>query len=87
MKIKWTLFLLWMVISLKAESEQTVSVANLIVNQQFLAEQTNLALRQVGHQLLLLEGNDTTSIAPVQQQQASIFLLPIAESFNRLVRH
>ncbi len=82
MKIKWTLFLLWMVISLKAESEQTVSVANLIVNQQFLAEQTNLALRQVGHQLLLLEGNDTTSIAPVQQQQASIFLLPIAESFN-----
>lgn len=82
MKIKWTLFLLWMAIGLHGEKEQALPINNAVSNQQFLAEQTNLALRQVGHQLLLLAGNDTSSIAPVQQQNGQVFLLPIAESFN-----
>ena len=82
MKIKWTLFLLWMAIGLTAKNEQPLPVDTPISKQQFLAEQTNLALRQVGHQLLLLAGNDTSSIAPVQQQKEQVFLLPIGEPFN-----
>ncbi len=82
MKIKWTLFLLWLTIGLAAKNEQPVSQIKTIGNPKYLTEQTNLALRQVGHQLLLSAGNDTTSISPVQQHNSQTFLLPIVQSFN-----
>ncbi|MFK7932674.1 MAG: winged helix-turn-helix domain-containing protein, partial [Saprospiraceae bacterium] len=47
-----------------------------------LADQTNLALRQVGDQLLRLSGNRTSTVAPIQQLDEHIFLLPLKHSFN-----
>lgn len=82
--MKWILpfFIFGSVIGLNAKNEEAVAKETTFSNQQILAEQTNLALRQVGHQLLLLTGNDTATIAPVQQEKGQVFLLPIAQSFN-----
>lgn len=44
--------------------------------------QTNLALRQVGHELLKLAGNDTSRVLPIQNKEAHHYLLLIAQSFN-----
>lgn len=52
-----------------------------VVADNELAEQTNLVLRQIGHQLLTIEGNDSVPVAPIQQIEAHIFLLPLAQSF------
>ena len=46
-----------------------------------LADQTNLALRQVGHQLLALEGNDSISIPPILHLDPQVFLLELGQSF------
>ena len=82
--MKWIscLFIFGSIICLTAKNEEAIAKKTTFSNQQILVEQTNLALRQVGHQLLLLAGNDTATIAPVQQQKGQIFLLPIAQSFN-----
>ena len=57
------------------------SADSTLLSQKVLTEQTNLALRQLGHQLLLLEGNDTVAVKPVQQINQQTFLLPLAQSF------
>ncbi len=42
----------------------------------------NLALRQVGHQLLFIEGDDSTAIAPIRQNDPFNYVLQINSSFN-----
>lgn len=46
------------------------------------ATQVNLALRQVGHQLLLLEGDKKSTIPPVQVNDAGGYTLKIASVFK-----
>ena len=46
------------------------------------AQRINLALRQVGHQLLLEIGNDTSRIQPVKQIAENEYVLKIDNKFN-----
>ena len=82
MKIKWTLFLLLIALILNAKDIAPTSKDTILLARQAVVDQTNLALRQLGHQLLLLEGNDSVAIMPVQQVNDQTFLLPIAQSFD-----
>jgi len=81
MKIKYTLWLLLLTSILNAKNTIPTSEDTILFAQQIVVDQTNLALRQLGHQLLLLEGNDSVAIMPVQQVNNQTFLLPIAQSF------
>lgn len=45
-------------------------------------EKINLALRQVGHQLLSLAGNDTSAVPPVNQIAQNEFSLELNDAFN-----
>jgi len=58
--------------------------ASTIENEELeeLTTQTNLALRQVGHELLKIAGNDTIAVPPIQKEKANSYLLPIGQSFN-----
>lgn len=47
-----------------------------------VSSRVNLALRQVGHQLLSIEGDDSTTVAPIQQINEYDYLLQINSSFN-----
>ena len=51
-------------------------------NNRQTAEKINLALRQTGHQLLTLAGNDTSFIPPVKQIAGNEFLLKLESEFN-----
>ncbi len=81
MKIYGILFLLLIALMLRAEKTTPISTDTVALSQQVVADQTNLALRQLGHQLLLLEGNDSVAVTPIQQVNNQVFLLPIAQSF------
>jgi len=81
MKIKWTLLLVLIALMVRAKETESISKDTIANTQQIVADQTNLALRQLGHQLLLLEGNDSLAIMPIQQANDQTFLLPIAQSF------
>lgn len=81
MKMKGTLLLLLLSLVLHGKKSETISSDAMMNTQQVLTDQTNLALRQLGHQLLLLEGNDSVAIMPIQQANPHTFLLPIAQSF------
>ena len=50
-------------------------------NHRF-AQKVNLALRRTGHQLLLASGDSTSRISPVQQLNATTFLLRLEHPFD-----
>lgn len=51
-------------------------------NQQRFEERVNLALRQVGHQLLAAAGNQTSPIPPIAQKSSQEFILTLDNPFN-----
>jgi DNA-binding winged helix-turn-helix (wHTH) protein len=55
--------------------------SNPVPEKQF-ADKVNLALRQVGHQLLVLAGDDHSTIAPVKQHGPLDFELRLEKAFN-----
>ncbi len=46
------------------------------------SEKVNLALRQTGHHLLAIEGDDTSAIPPVKKLEENEFLLKLESSFD-----
>jgi len=80
--MKWKLLFLFLILGANLYGEQRVSTDSNSALQQILRDQTNLALREVGHLLLEIAGNDSSTVAPIQQLADHIFLLPIAQSFN-----
>lgn len=80
--MKWKLLFLFLIFGANLYGKQGVSTDSNLAHQQILTDQTNLALREVGHLLLEIAGNDSSTVAPIQQQAEHIFLLPISQSFN-----
>ena len=80
MNIKIPLFLFSLALIVFSVSSM-VSIGDVNGNEEE-SSRINLALRKVGHQLLTIEGDDSTAIAPVQQQDKFNYLLQINSSFD-----
>ncbi|MEM6321565.1 MAG: winged helix-turn-helix domain-containing protein [Bacteroidota bacterium] len=81
MKITWFLFACFWSISLTANNSFSERRASAIVANT-LSDQTNLAIRQVGDQLLTAIGNDTMTVPAIQNTDSRSFLLSLSTSFN-----
>lgn len=57
-------------------------LATSIEDQEAFEDRVNLALRQVGHKLLNLEGNETSTIPPVEVIHIYQYKLSMQDSFN-----
>lgn len=53
-----------------------------ISNSDQFSEKVNLILREVGHQLLLISGNDKQQIPPVQNKNENTFILKLDAKLN-----
>lgn len=52
------------------------------VDNRKFSEKVNLALRQTGHHLLLVAGNDTSAIKPIKQLDNNEFVLRLDQAFD-----
>lgn len=80
MKIQFIFLLLFLSFILKEEQLFASTINN--EDLETLTTQTNLALRQVGHKLLKIAGNDTLTVPPIRKITKNSYFLPITQSFN-----